>query len=66
MVGAMSLESFSERLSSYPREKLIVVVGDRWDIQNLAIRERVRVIIVTGGLQVEAKTIEAAKKTRSA
>ncbi|PAW85792.1 MAG: inorganic diphosphatase [Pedosphaera sp. Tous-C6FEB] len=62
MVGAMSLESFSERLASYPHDKLIVVVGDRWDIQNLAIRERVRLVIVTGGLQVEPKTIEAAKK----
>ena len=62
MVGAMSLESFSERLASYPHEKLIVVVGDRWDIQNIAIRERVRLVIVTGGLQVEPKTVEAAKK----
>ena len=62
MIGAMSLEAFAERLESYPREKLIVVVGDRWDIQNLAIRERVRAIIVTGGLHIEPKTIEAAKK----
>ncbi|MEY4201896.1 MAG: hypothetical protein RLZZ265_3636 [Verrucomicrobiota bacterium] len=62
MVGAMSLESFAERLDSYPREKLAVVVGDRWDIQNLAIRERVRLVIVTGGLQVEAKTLDAARK----
>ena len=38
MVGAMSLESFSERLRGYPREKLMVVVGDRRDIQALAIQ----------------------------
>jgi len=62
MIGAMSLESFAERLDTFPREKLAVVVGDRWDIQNLAIREGVRVVIVTGGLKVEAKTIEAAQR----
>jgi len=62
MIGAMSLESFSERLDRYERENLAVVVGDRWDIQNLAIREGVRVLIATGGLKVEPKTLDAAKK----
>jgi manganese-dependent inorganic pyrophosphatase len=64
MIGAMGLDSFSERLEQYPREKLAVVVGDRWDIQNLAIREGVQVLIVTGGLGVEKKTIEAARKSK--
>ena len=62
MIGAMGVESFAERLEKYPREKLAVVVGDRWDIQNLAIREGVRVLIVTGGLDVEPKTLDSAKK----
>jgi len=62
MVGAMGLDSFSERLAQYPRHQLAVVVGDRWDVQNLAIREGVRVLIVTGGLKVEPKTIEAARE----
>jgi len=39
-----------------------VMVGDRWDIQNVAIREGVRVLIVTGGITVEPKTLEAARK----
>jgi len=64
VIGAMSLESFAERLETFPREKLVVIVGDRWDIQNLAIREGVRVVIVTGGLKVEAKTIEAAQRRK--
>ena len=55
MIGAMSLESFAERLETFPREKLVVVVGDRWDIQNVAIREGVRVLIVTGGLTIESQ-----------
>ena len=37
-------------------------MGDRWDIQNIAIREGVRVVIVTGNIPIEAKTLEAAIK----
>jgi manganese-dependent inorganic pyrophosphatase len=62
MIGAMGLESFVARLEKFPPEKSCVIVGDRWDIQNVAIREGVRVLIVTGGIGVEGKTIEAAKK----
>lgn len=62
MVGAMGLESFASRLERCPLDRLVVVVGDRWDIQNLAIREGVHVIIVTGGLAIEPKTIEAAQR----
>ena len=62
MIGAMGLESFSQRLDESPRERLAVVVGDRWDIQNIAIREGVRVLIVTGGLKVESKTLSAAER----
>lgn len=64
IIGAMGLESFADRIDRYPREKLAVVVGDRWDVQNLAIREKVRALIVTGGLQVEPKTLEAAKRSQ--
>jgi manganese-dependent inorganic pyrophosphatase len=63
-IGAMGLESFAERLEHYPREKLLVVVGDRWDIQNLAIRERVRAVVVTGGRDIEQKTVDAAQKNK--
>lgn len=62
MIGAMGLESFTARLEKFPPEKSCVIVGDRWDIQNVAIREGVRVLIVTGGMGVEPKTLEAAKK----
>jgi manganese-dependent inorganic pyrophosphatase len=64
MIGAMGLESFAARLERFPPEKSCVIVGDRWDIQNVAIREGVRVLIVTGGLPVEPKTIEAAQKNK--
>ncbi|HYG34514.1 MAG TPA: putative manganese-dependent inorganic diphosphatase, partial [Clostridia bacterium] len=64
MIGAMGLESFAARLEMLAPESLAVVVGDRWDVQNLAIREGVRVIIVTGGMAVEPKTVEAAERNR--
>ena len=62
MIGAMGLESFATRLEKFPPEKSCVIVGDRWDIQNVAIREGVRVLIVTGGIEVEPKTIESARR----
>jgi manganese-dependent inorganic pyrophosphatase len=61
MIGAMGLESFAARLDKFPPEKCCVIVGDRWDIQNVAIREGVRVLIVTGGLSVDPKTVESAR-----
>jgi manganese-dependent inorganic pyrophosphatase len=64
MIGAMGLESFAARLEKFPPEKSCVIVGDRWDIQNVAIREGVRVLIVTGGITVEPKTLEAAQRQR--
>lgn len=61
MIGAMSSQSFSQRLKAYPRERLAVVVGDRTDIQMLAIQEGVHVLIVTGGLPVEEEVLAAAR-----
>lgn len=62
MIGAMNLESFAQRLPTYPRERLIVVVGDRLEIQDLAIRERVRAIVVTGGLPLSQAMVDYATK----
>src|ERR1035438_849621 len=53
VIGAMSPESFAARVETFLREKLCVVVGDRQDIQETAIKEGVRVVIVTGGLKME-------------
>ncbi|HWD91302.1 MAG TPA: putative manganese-dependent inorganic diphosphatase [Verrucomicrobiae bacterium] len=62
MIGAMGFESFSHRLKEYPRRRLAVVVGDRSDIQALAIQEGVCVLIVTGGLPIEEKLLAAARE----
>ncbi|HVR35582.1 MAG TPA: putative manganese-dependent inorganic diphosphatase [Methylomirabilota bacterium] len=60
MIGAMSVNSFSERLKKYPRERLVVVTGDRRELQELAIREGVRVVIVTGGFGIDEAMTAAA------
>lgn len=52
MVATLKPASFAARLPQYPHEKLAVVVGDREDIQRLAVQGRVRVVIITGGLRV--------------
>lgn len=62
VIGAMSPESFAARVETFLREKLVVIVGDRQDIQETAIKESVRVIIVTGGLKMEKRLLEMAKR----
>ena len=62
MIGAMSLDSFRERLLTYQPERLIVVVGDRQDIQQLALEHRVRCLVVTGGLPVLPELEQLAKR----
>jgi manganese-dependent inorganic pyrophosphatase len=62
VIGAMSVEAFGRRLSERDPSKVVVIVGDRWDVQNLAIRERVRALIITGALKLEGKTLDAAKE----
>lgn len=62
MVAAMSQDSFSGRMHSMPRERLLVVVGDRREIQSLAIRQRVRAVVITGGLAVDSSIIEEARR----
>jgi manganese-dependent inorganic pyrophosphatase len=62
MIGAMSVDAFAKRLSRYPREKLVVIVGDRTDIQKLAIRGGVRLVVVTGGLPVSLDVVDEARE----
>ena len=62
MVGAMNLESFAQRLKQYPAERLIVLVGDRLEIQDRAIREGVRALIVTGDLPISQAMEDYARK----
>ncbi len=62
MIAAMGMESFFKRFADYPRDHLVVVVGDRLEIQDLAIREKVRVVIITGDLPVSQSMVDFAAK----
>jgi manganese-dependent inorganic pyrophosphatase len=62
LIGAMDRESFAARLATYERARLVVVVGDRLEIQELAIREGVRAIVVTGGLPLSQAILDYAAK----
>ena len=64
LIGAMSVKSFAKRLKTFPPEKVIIIVGDREDIQETAIREGVRVIIVTGGIKMDKKILESARRKK--
>jgi len=62
-VGAMDIRSFdrSANESSLPASASIVVVGDRWDIQEKCIQIGVRLIVITGGLKVDKDIRERVK-----
>lgn len=62
MVGAMAAESFRQRLEKFAPDKLLVVVGDREDIQQIAVDARVRGIIITGGLSAGRGMLDAARQ----
>lgn len=62
MVGAMNADTFSKRLERHHAEKVLVIVGDRDDIQMRAIESKVRAIVITGGLPVLGTIKRAAKE----
>jgi manganese-dependent inorganic pyrophosphatase len=62
MIGAMQTTSFASRLPSYAPEKLLVVVGDREEIQLAAIEGRARCVIITGGYGVSDRVRDLAQQ----
>lgn len=63
-VGAMDIRSFdrSVKATQVPAKSSIVVVGDRWDIQEKCIQLGVRLIVITGGLEVDSDIVQRAKE----
>jgi len=52
-VGAMSVDSFHKRLADADPQSIAVFVGDRQDIQRVAIELGIRLLVVTGGLSID-------------
>ena len=56
MVGAMAQASFAPRLEGYTDRNIVLFVGDRPHIQQMAIDAGVSAIVVTGGLPIDEET----------
>lgn len=63
-VGAMDIRSFGRHHhdEGTSAQQSIIIVGDRWDIQERCLQLGVRLVVITGGLKVDDDVIERAKK----
>lgn len=63
-VGAMDIRSFGthHKEEGTPADKSIIVVGDRWDIQERCLQLGVRLLVITGGLDVDDDVVARAKE----
>ncbi len=61
VVAAMRTASFQERIAKLDVPRIILIVGDRSDIQRTSIDAGVKAILITGGLEAGADVIEAAR-----
>jgi manganese-dependent inorganic pyrophosphatase len=62
-IGAMDIRSFgkfSKEEHIAPRQS-IIIVGDRWDIQQRSIQIGVRLLVITGDLPVDDEVVELAR-----
>lgn len=62
-IGAMDIRSFGNfARKEVSARQSIIVVGDRWDIQEKSIQLGVRLLVITGNLEVDADMIERARE----
>ncbi len=61
-IGAMLEESFTSRIDGYDPRELLIMTGNRRTIQLAAIERNVRVLVVTGGHQLDHDLLEQAQK----
>ena len=63
-VGAMDVRSFGryQRDDGSSSASSIIIVGDRWDIQERCLQMGVRLVVITGGLEVDPEVVARAKR----
>ncbi len=62
-IGAMDIRSFGNfAQKEVPARQSIIVVGDRWDIQEKSLQLGVRLLVITGDLEIEPDLVERAKE----
>jgi Inorganic pyrophosphatase/exopolyphosphatase len=62
-IGAMDVRSFGKvsEHEEIPASSTVIIVGDRWDIQQRSIQIGVRALVVTGNLPVDEEVVQQAK-----
>jgi manganese-dependent inorganic pyrophosphatase len=63
-IGAMDIRSFgyNHKEQGLPSDRSIIIVGDRWDIQERCLQLGVRMLVITGNLEVDEEVVERAKE----
>ena len=63
-IGAMDIRSFGShhKENGLPSDRSIIVVGDRRDIQERCLELGVRLLVITGALEVDKEVIERARE----
>lgn len=61
IVAAMKIETFVERLETMEPERTVLFIGDRENVQLVAIRGGIRALVVTGGTPVLPEVLEEAR-----
>lgn len=63
-IGAMDIKSFGRYMAKEgtPPGQSIIVVGDRYDIHQKSIQVGIRLVVVSGGLDVDPETVEMARE----
>ena len=62
LVGAMGKESFTKRIERYQGRRVVLIVGDREEIQLAAIKGGAVALVVTGEAPLSEEVREAARK----
>ncbi|QIF05897.1 putative manganese-dependent inorganic diphosphatase [Roseimicrobium sp. ORNL1] len=62
MVAGSSMGTTQTRMKRFPHSSVMVLVGDRPDVQEMAIRNGVDCLIITGGFQVDDAIMALARQ----
>lgn len=62
-IGAMSEESFIQRVSAHDPGTLLVITGDRRPVLEASLEKGIRLLVVTGGLEVPDDILSRARST---
>ncbi|MFT5465526.1 MAG: manganese-dependent inorganic pyrophosphatase [Verrucomicrobiales bacterium] len=62
MVAGSSEKVMEERLTQFPPEQLLLITGDRANVQKKAVERGVRCLIVTGGFELSEEIRQTAEK----